>query len=60
MNKIVFEENKKEGKEKDPEIFIHPKPQVTGVVQEQKEVIISQATHTPWSDHLGPFISETC
>lgn len=39
MNKIVFEENKKEGKEKDPEIFIHPKPQVTGVVQEQKEVI---------------------
>lgn len=36
MNKIVFEENKKEGKGKDPEIFIHPKPQVIGVVLEQK------------------------
>lgn len=39
MNKIVFEENKKEGKEKDPESFIHPKRQVIGVMQEQKEVI---------------------
>lgn len=39
MNKIVFEENKKEGKEKDSEIFIHPKLQVIGVMQEQKEVI---------------------